>query len=63
MTHQPTTTDDRPHSGPFLLPIPLFTTMPDYVEAHRRTYGHEPWTDRTVAPWECRPCVENGDQR
>lgn len=43
--------------GPVVM---LFTALPGAVHAHKSFYGHEPWSDRSVAPWECRPCKENG---
>lgn len=45
---------------PMNMPVPLFTTMPDARWAHFTFYGHYPWSDRTVAPWECKPCKEKG---
>ena len=40
--------------------VMLFTALPGAVEAHVSFYGHEPFSDRSVAPWECKPCKEKG---
>lgn len=43
--------------GPVVM---LLDCFPEYEWAHQQAYGHTPWSDRTVAPWECRPCKEAG---
>lgn len=40
--------------------VELADTMPHIREYHAWRFGHYPYSDRTVAPWECRPCKENG---
>lgn len=51
---------DRYSDAPVGPVVMLADCFPDIVFAHQQAYGHTPWSDRSVAPWECRPCVEKG---